>query len=47
MNVHKDVPKFVVTSDDARMVVENVQDHRAKSCDNMEKKREEIIKGLS
>jgi hypothetical protein len=29
------------------MVVEKVQDHRAESWDDMEKKREEIIKRLS
>jgi hypothetical protein len=47
MKVHKDVPKFTITKDDAEMVAEKVQDHVAESWDEMVKKREEIIKRLS
>jgi hypothetical protein len=43
MKEHKDVPKFTITEDDAKMVVEKVQDHVTESWDDMEKKREKII----
>jgi hypothetical protein len=47
MKVHKSVPELTLTEDDVEMVAEKVQDHATESWDDVEKKREEIIKKLT
>ena len=46
MKVHKSVSKLTLTEDDADLVAEKVQDHTTESWDDVEKKREEIIKNM-
>jgi hypothetical protein len=37
MKVHKDIPQYIITEDDAELVTERVQDHNTEEYEDAEK----------
>jgi hypothetical protein len=46
MKVHKEVPQYTITKDDAELVMEKVQDHTAEAYEDAEKQREKIMQEM-
>jgi hypothetical protein len=47
MKVHKEVPEYTITKDDAELVTERVQDHTIEEYEEEEKQRERIMQELT
>jgi hypothetical protein len=47
MKVHKEVPEYTITEDDAELVTGKVQDHTIEEYEEEEKQRERIMQELT